>query len=390
MRANPNSPIGNGFLRRNPACYRKRAARVYVQSLPPDIFPMTLDPTSLPALIHRLPKVELHVHLEGSVRPETLRELSVRKGRLHRETEKWIRKREQTAYHYPSFGEFLDAFKHVSLLLETPQDYALIATRLLEWLAEQNVRYAEIIFAAGVVIWKRQPVDAVFEAVVAAADEARSRLGIRVGWIFDAIRHFGVEHVREVMKWAAHYRTRGAVALGIGGDEARGPASLFPEVFREARDQGLHGVAHAGEAVGPESIRAALNLLHVERIGHGLTAARDPELLRELCDRQVPMEVCPSSNVCTGLVANLHAHPLPKFLQAGLLVTLNSDDPAMFGTSLEREFMKASEYFNIDQAMLLRLCENAVRASFQGAEEKRGILAEIQRVAHQADLAGGN
>jgi len=332
------------------------------------------------SFVSRLPKIELHVHLEGSVQPETLRELAAAKGRQMRETEDWISARHRQGYHYGNFREFLEAFKLVTLLLETPGDYALATRRLVEGLAKQNVKYAEVIFAAGVVLWKKQPLDAIFEAIAAAAEEERPRCGVRVNWIFDAIRHFGVEHAREVLSWAARLRSQGVVALGIGGDEERGPAELFPDVFREARDQGLHAVAHAGEVCGPESVRKAVELLFAERIGHGLSAVRDPAVLALLRERQIPLEVCLTSNVATGVLARLEDHPLPKFLDAGLVVTLNSDDPAMFGTSLEREFEQAASLFSLSRATLAQLCKNAANSTFLPEEAKQGLLAEIAGV----------
>lgn len=336
------------------------------------------EPTpSLGSFIHHLPKVELHLHLEGSVRPETLRELARAKRRLEKQTEDWIRKRQRQSYRYGTFQEFLNAFKHVTLLLETAADYALVTRRLVEWLATQNVKYAEITLAAGVVLWKKQSLEGVFNAVSAAALEAQSRLGVRVNWIFDAIRHFGTEHTREVLAWAARFRERGVVALGIGGDEERGPAELFPEIYREARDLGLHGVAHAGETVGPQSIRKAVELLGAERIGHGLAAARDPQVLALLRDRVIPLEVCPTSNVCTGLIPRFQDHPLPRLLEAGVVVTLNSDDPAMFGTSLEQEFQQVARCFEFSAAEITNLCTNAVNASFLPSEEKQRLLQEI-------------
>ncbi len=157
---------------------------------------MPIPAPSVRSFIAQVPKVELHLHLEGAIYPETLRELSRAKGRLEKETEQWIRNRVQEDYRYGSFSKFLEAFKLVTLLLERPEDYALATTRLLEVLAKQHVRYAEIILAAGVVLWKKQPLEAIFEAVSAAAGAARARLGVRVNWIFDAIRHLGADHVR--------------------------------------------------------------------------------------------------------------------------------------------------------------------------------------------------
>jgi aminodeoxyfutalosine deaminase len=339
-----------------------------------------LEP-SLASFITRLPKVELHVHLEGAVRPETLSELSQRKSQLRQKVGEWISERRAQHYRYGSFQQFLVAFGIVTLLIEKPEDYALATTRLIEWLAEQNVRYAEITFAAGVVLWKKQSVEAVFEAVAGAVEEVGPRAGVRVGWIFDAVRHFGADHVREVLHWARHFRSRGVVAFGIGGNEERGPARLFPDIFREARELGLHTVAHAGEACGPESVRDAINLLGAERIGHGLTAIRDPQVMALLRERQIPLEVCPTSNVATGLIAHFRDHPLPKLLEAGLMVTLNSDDPAMFGTSLQEEFQQAARCFAFSQETLTALCLNAACASFQSEEEKRKLCKEIMRAA---------
>lgn len=335
----------------------------------------------LEALIRRLPKVELHLHLEGAVRPETLLELSRTKGRLKKETENWISRRVRRGFRYSGFEEFLQAFKLVAQLLETPSDYALVTARLMEWLAAQNVRYAEITLAAGVLLWKKQSVPSVFEAIAQAADETGSRLGLRVNWIFDSVRQFGADHARAVLSWASRFRSAGVVAFGIGGDEARGPAKWFVEVYREARDLGLHVTAHAGESVGPESIREAVQLLGAERIGHGLTAAQDEALMSLLRERRIPLEVCPTSNVCTGVLARLEDHPLPRFLRSNLVVTLNSDDPAMFGTSLEGEFLLAARTFALKTRDIMQLSRDAIRSSFLPEAERGSLLAELQQVA---------
>jgi adenosine deaminase/aminodeoxyfutalosine deaminase len=312
--------------------------------------------------------------LEGSVQPQTLRELSRSKGRLEKETRDWISERTSQGYRYGNFQDFLQAFKLVTLLLETPEDYAIATTRLIEGLANQNVKYAEVIFAAGVVLWKKQSLAAIFEAMASAARAAQKSYGVRVQWIFDAIRHFGAEHTREVLQWAERFRPQGVVALGIGGDENRGPAELFTEVFRDARAMGLHVVAHAGEACGPESVRHAVELLGAERIGHGLTAARDAAVLALLRDRRIPLEVCLTSNVATGVLARVEDHPLPQFLEAGLVVTLNTDDPAMFGTTLVDEYLLAAKTFNLSREQILRLCQNGVRAAFLSDQEKQEFL----------------
>lgn len=336
------------------------------------------DPTPhLESFIHNLPKVELHLHLEGSVQPETLRELSRHKSLLRRQVGNWVSERRRQSFRYGDFQGFLKAFGVVTLLLKTPEDYALATTRLMEWLKAQNVKYAEVIFSAGVVLWKKQSVEAVFEAISASAAEAEARLGVRVRWIIDAVRHFGLDHVREVLGWAIRYRDRGVVAFGIGGDEERGPAELFTDIYREAREAGLRLTAHAGEAVGPESIRKAVEMLGAERIGHGLTAIQDPNVMALLRERRIPLEVCPTSNVATGLIKRFEDHPLPRFLEAGLTVTLNSDDPAMFGTSLENEFLQAVEVFSLSRAQIVQLSENAINAAFMPEEDKKEFLREL-------------
>ena len=327
------------------------------------------------SFIRRLPKAELHLHLEGSVQPETLRELSRFKGRLEKETQAWISERAAQSYRYRDFQDFLQAFKLVTLLLETPSDYARATTRLIQGLASQNVKYAEIIFAAGVVLWKKQSLEAIFEATASAARAAQETFGVRVQWIFDAIRHFGVEHTREVLRWAERFQTQGVVAFGIGGDEARGPAELFQDVFREAREMGMHVVAHAGEACGPESVRQAVEALGAERIGHGLTAARDPSVLALLRDRRIALEVCLTSNVATGVLGRIEDHPLPQFLDAGLVVTLNTDDPAMFGTDLVNEYLLTARTFHLTRRQIVHLAQNAIHAAFLPEEEKLKLLS---------------
>lgn len=331
----------------------------------------------LASFIHSVPKVELHLHLEGSIPPDTLREMAKRKRRLLEETEDWIGERERLGFRYARFAEFLNAFKLVSLLLETPEDYALATRALMEALAAQNVRYAEITLSAGVVLWKKQPLEAIFEAVAKAADEASGRLNVWVNWIFDAVRQFGADRAREVVKYTARFREQGVVAFGIGGDELRGPAELFVDVYRQARDFGLHLTAHAGEAAGAESVRAAVELLGAERIGHGTSAARDPDTLRLLAERRIPLDVCLTSNLATGIISQLEQHPLPHFIGAGVPVTLNSDDPAMFRTSLEGEMNLAARVFRLSAQEIVHLVENAVRGAFLPEEERVKLLDEL-------------
>jgi aminodeoxyfutalosine deaminase len=335
-------------------------------------------PFELEPLIRRLPKVELHLHLEGSIRPDTLREMAQRKNQAVEATESWIQERIQQGFRYPQFSDFLQAFKLLALLLEAPEDYALAASRLIEELAAQNVRYAEITLSAGVVLWKKQSLAATFEAVAEASNLASRRLGVQIGWIFDAVRQFGVEHAREVLHYAARFRDQGVVAFGIGGDEVKGPARLFADVFREARDRGLHTTAHAGETVGPESVRDAILLLKAERIGHATSAGRDQDTIQMLAERQVTVEVCLTSNLATGVIDRIEDYPLQRFLAAGVPVTISSDDPAFFNVSLEQELVLAAEHFGLTETGILDLTRNAVRGAFVPETARRALLEQME------------
>ena len=279
-----------------------------------------------------VPKAELHVHLEGSIEPETL--LEIHPGLDRQEIESNLTCR--------TFEEFLRGYIWVTGKLQKPEHYALATRHLLERLAAQEVTYAEITLSAGVVLWKQQDLAAVYEAV--SRESQRSR--VRTFWILDAIRHFGAEHGMQVAQFAVARRDQGVIAYGIGGDEVRGPAQWFRDVFAFARDGGLHLVCHAGETAGPESIWAALEI-GAERIGHGISAIRDPELLARLRASNIPLEISITSNVCTGVVPSLAEHPVGKLYEAGVPIVLNTDDPAFFHTSLDREYELGKSLFGL-------------------------------------------
>lgn len=296
-----------------------------------------------------MPKAELHLHLEGSVEPETLHEL-----------DPTIPVEEFRAlYRYEDFDAFLKAFGAIGKRLRSPEDYALITHRLLERLAAQNVRYAEIIIAAGVILWKCQEFAPIFDAI----RDAAAGSPVEVRWILDAVRQFGVEPAQRVAELAAERRSDGVVALGIGGSEERGPAEWFTDVYAFARSAGLHLVAHAGESMGPESIWAALQL-GAERIGHGIAAARDESLMRHLRERDIPLEICITSNLITGVVARLEEHPVRRLYDAGVPVVINTDDPAMFGCTLTGEYQLAARAFGFSEAELRGIAENGFRYRF--------------------------
>ncbi|HLY15744.1 MAG TPA: adenosine deaminase [Bryobacteraceae bacterium] len=298
------------------------------------------------------PKAELHLHLEGSVEPETMRELDPSLSADN------VRAR----YRFQGFQGFIDTYKWVVERLRTPGDYACITRALLRRLAAENVRYAEITLSAGVVLWKGQE----FAPVYAAVHQAAAGSSIEVHWILDAVRHFGAEHARQVAELAAERVHDGVVAFGIGGDEERGPAVWFREVYGFARGAGLRLTAHAGEGAGPESVWAALEI-GAERIGHGIRAVEDAALVAHLRDRGIPLEVCITSNVMTGVVGSPAAHPVRRLYDAGVPITLNTDDPAIFGVTLSGEYALAARQFGFSEAELRGIAENASRYAFRGS-----------------------
>ncbi|HLG98579.1 MAG TPA: adenosine deaminase family protein [Bryobacteraceae bacterium] len=279
-----------------------------------------------------LAKAELHVHLEGSVDAETLLCIDPRLDREEIEANLNCR----------TFAEFLRGYIWITSKLEKPEHYALATRHLLERLAAQDVTYAEITLSAGVVLWKEQDLAAVYDAVWAESQ----RSPVRTFWILDAVRHFGAEHGMQVAQFAVSRRRQGVIAYGIGGDETRGPAQWFRDVFAYARDGGLRLVCHAGETMGPESIWAAL-AIGAERIGHGIAAAQDARLMAHLRQANIPLEVCITSNVCTGVVRAVEEHPVGKLYLAGVPLVLNTDDPAFFRTSLTREYEIAQDLFGL-------------------------------------------
>jgi aminodeoxyfutalosine deaminase len=335
------------------------------------------------SLIAALPKAELHLHLEGTVDPPTLAELS----RRHSTPLSTTNDRYNVAgsgdvlseedvrrlYSYKDFNGFLMAFKAVTERLRTAEDYELITYRLMQTLAQQNVLHAEVYVSVGVVHWRGQQFEPLFEGLERGRQRGERDFGISLFWIFDAARHFGVEAAEKVFAAAARLNDRHVVGVGLGGIEQQGPAEAFKHLYRKAASQGLHLTAHAGETTGPESVWAALNI-GAERIGHGLSVTRDSELVEVLARKQVPLEVCLSSNVHTGVCANLAEHPLKSMFDNGLMVTLNTDDPEMFQTSLSHEYELAQKEFAFSDDHLRELARNSFEASFLPAARRLEFL----------------
>jgi adenosine deaminase/aminodeoxyfutalosine deaminase len=338
------------------------------------------------SFIQSLPKAELHLHLEGSVDPATLAELS----RLYNTPLPTENNRYDVAgsgdvlteddvrrlYSYKDFNGFLMAFKSVTERLRSPEDYELVTYRLMQKLRQQNIVHAEVYVSIGVIRWRGQPVEPIFEGMERGRERGQRDFGVSLLWIFDAVRHFGPEAAAEVFNLAARLRERNVVGIGIGGDEARGPAEGFRDLYKKAAENGLRLTAHAGETTGPESVWGAINI-GAERIGHGLSAANDPELMEVMSQKQVPLEICITSNLRTGACKEMHEHPVKKFFDEGLMITLSTDDPAMFQTSLNKEFEIAQQEFGFTDEHLRELARNSIEASFLPVEKKLRFMQQI-------------
>src|SRR6202451_2995955 len=319
------------------------------------------------SFIRLLPKAELHLHLEGSIEPRTLLELRERHG------ERGSLADADRIYRYADFQGFLMAFKAVTDHLRTAEDYELIPYRLMQRLKEENVLHAEVYISVGVCLWRKQDFAAIFEGLDRGRARGARDFGISLVWIFDAVRQFGAEAAQKVFELAVRYHDRDVVGIGIGGDEQKAPPELFRDAYAWSADHGLRLTAHAGETGPPESIWGALNL-RVERIGHGLTAFHDPDLVEELAQRQVPVEICLTSNQRTGLCPSIADHPAKSYFDRGVMITLNTNDPAMFGTTLAREYQIAQQTFGFTDEHLRELARNSFEASFLPAEKKLEFL----------------
>ncbi|GAB3256323.1 adenosine deaminase [Nocardioides dilutus] len=340
--------------------------------------------------IRGLPKAELHVHHVGSASPRIVSELAARHpGPVPSDRDELGR-----FYEFRDFAHFIEVYLAVVALIRTPEDVHYLTYEVAREMAtEQRLRYAELTCTPYTSVRPDDPslgmpIEAYTEAIETARVEAERDFGLVLRWIYDIPGEFGLPAAEATLSYAVDHRPEGLVAFGLGGPEIGVPRAQFKPVFDAARAAGLHSVPHAGETTGPETVWESLRLLGAERIGHGTSSAQDPALLAHLADTGVPLEVCPSSNVATRAVASLAEHPITAFRDAGVVITLGSDDPPMFSTSLNREYEIAADLLGLDREGVADLARAGVHASFAEPQVKARILGEIDEYTAQSSGPG--
>jgi aminodeoxyfutalosine deaminase len=338
-------------------------------------------PSTDPArFIAALPKTELHLHLVGSAAPDTVLALARRHpdGGVPTEAGPLAE-----FYAFTSFAHFLETYAAVNLLVRTGPDVVTLLDGMARQLAASTVRYAEVQVTAVRNRMAGISYDDLAQALADGRALAADRYGVELAWIFDADGALGPAGAAETLEFATRWRPPGTVGLGLAGPEDGIVHAEYAPVFLAARDAGLHSVPHAGETVGPAAVWAALHELGAERIGHGIGAATDQDLLARLAADRIALDVCPVSNLRTGAVRSLAEHPLPTLLAAGVPVTLNTDDPGMFGTDLNHEYLLCQQEFGLDDAALADIARSGARAAFCPDELRAELLDGID-----AALAG--
>ncbi|MFC0112910.1 adenosine deaminase [Kibdelosporangium aridum] len=322
-----------------------------------------------------LPKVELHVHLVGSASIPTVLELA------RRHPDRGVPTEEQALrdfYEFHDFAHFIDNYVKVDSIVRTGEDVLALLLGLARDQAASNIRYSEVTVTPTAHLNKEMEPDELTETLNKARILAKQQYGVEFAWVFDIDGFLGKQACPTTLDWVLNHRPEATVGLGLGGPEIGVPREWFREQFAVAADNGLRCLPHAGETTGPQTIWAAINELHAERIGHGTSAIQDPRLVSYLAEHRIPLEVNPTSNIRTKAVAAIENHPLPDLIAAGVPVVLGTDDPGMFHTTLNDEYLLCHEVFNFDRAQLAELASTGVAASYAPQEVKKALLAEIK------------
>ncbi|MFC5805709.1 adenosine deaminase [Streptomyces formicae] len=336
--------------------------------------------TDLQPFIAGLPKAELHVHHVGSASPRIVSELAAR----HPDSKVPADPAALADYFtFTDFAHFIEVYLSVVDLVRTPEDVRLLTFEVARDMARQHIRYAELTLTPFSSTRRGIPAQGFMEAIEDARKAAESELGVILRWCFDIPGEAGLDAAEETTRLAVDLRPDGLVSFGLGGPEIGVPRPQFKPYFDRAIAAGLRSVPHAGETTGPGTIWDALNELRAERIGHGTSAPQDPKLLAHLAEHRIPLELCPTSNIATRAVATLDEHPIKEMVAAGVLVTINSDDPPMFGTDLNNEYAVAARLLELDERGIAALAKNAVDASFLDPAGKARIAAEIDTYTEQ-------
>ncbi|MCK8680356.1 adenosine deaminase [Streptomyces lichenis] len=330
--------------------------------------------TALRPFIAGLPKAELHVHHVGSASPRIVAELAARHpdSKVPTDPEALV-----DYFVFTDFAHFIDVYLSVVDLIRTPEDVRLLTFEVARDMARQNIRYAELTVTPFSSTRRGIDEKAFMDAIEDARRAAEAELGVVLRWIFDIPGEAGLQAAEETCRLAVDLRPDGLVGFGLGGPEIGVPRPQFKPYFDRAIAAGLHSVPHAGETTGPQTIWDALNELRAERIGHGTSAVQDERLLAHLAEHRIPLEVCPTSNIATRAVATLDEHPLRTMVEAGVPVSINSDDPPMFGTDLNTEYEVAARLLELDERGLADLAKQAVEASFLDPAGKTRLRTEI-------------
>jgi adenosine deaminase len=324
--------------------------------------------------LRKIPKAEIHVHAEATISRDTVRAFLDRSSN-HKANPVDVDK----LFTYNNLKDFITSFLFVQGLLERPTDLKIVFEDVATYLKENNIVYCELFFSPSTFLKKGFLFPEMIDIIQTAISEIEKRDKLKIKLIVDVSRTFGVENAQANVESTLHYKKPMVIGIGLGGDEEKGPAKLFGDVFRMAASKGLHVVAHAGEVVGPESIWDALRTLNVERIGHGISAIQDPKLIKYLADKQIPVEICLTSNIITQkYVTQAKDHPVRKFFDQGVLCVVNTDDPTFFNCTIIDEFWKLHTELNFTMDEIKQLVINGFKASFLGPQEKEAYIAQVE------------